>query len=81
MSPFSVLSLVIFVLSFLLHKSCQGFINFISLLKRGHSGFTAPLYYILFIYLFLGAAPHSLWDLSSLTRDRTWALSCESVES
>ena len=34
----------------------------------------------LFICLFL-AALHSLWDLSSLTRDRTRVLSNESAES
>ena len=36
--------------------------------------------YSFFLFFFL-AAPHSLWDLSSLTRGRTWALSNESTES
>ena len=39
--------------------------------------------FLFFIFIFL-ASPHtacgSLWDLSSPTRDRTWALSNESVE-
>ena len=34
--------------------------------------------HILSIHLF--ATPHSLWDLSSPTRDWTWALSSESAE-
>ena len=36
--------------------------------------------YIYFFFLFL-AAPRGLWDLSSLTKDRTWALGSESTES
>ena len=36
------------------------------------------IYFYLFSFL---ATPHSLWDLSSLTRDRTQALSSESTES
>ena len=32
------------------------------------------------IFLYLTVL-HGLWDLSSLTRDRTWALSSESAES
>ena len=37
--------------------------------------------FYLFVFLFLLAAPHCLWDLSSPTRDWTWALGSENVES
>ena len=32
------------------------------------------------IFFFFFAILHSLWDLSSPTRDQTWALSSESTE-
>ena len=46
-----------------------------------HFGWCTFLFLFLFLFLFFLAAPRSLWDLSSLTRDWTRALSSESVES
>ena len=37
--------------------------------------------FYLFIYLFILILSHGLWDLSSLTRDWTWALSSDSMGS
>ena len=55
---------------------------------RGSRGFQAGqyhhhwvLFFIYFLIVFYFVAPHSLWDLSSLTRDRTWAGRSESSES
>ena len=38
------------------------------------------IYFYLFLNLFL-ARPQGSWDLSSPTRDQTWALSSQSAES
>ena len=37
--------------------------------------------YIYIYFFFFLATPHSLWDTSSPTSDRTWDLSSESTES
>ena len=47
-------------------------------LDQGSANFQAQLDVC---FLFFGATSHSLWDLSSLTRDWTQALGRESVES
>ena len=36
--------------------------------------------YLFFFFHFFLATLRSLWDLSSLTRDRTWALNSESTD-
>ena len=47
-------------------------------LRRYCVPFLFLFFFLLFIYLFIFATPCSLWDLSALTRDWTWASAMES---